>query len=216
MNSITPIASLAGTAIDIIQEDVVQQNGHLLFDQEAYDDINMSLRTIENRSRGLVTFVDAYRNFTSIPQPQLTRTLIKKVVEEVIKLIQAGLADSGIVISMNIEPPNLVAHIDIKLIEMVLINVLKNATEALSDTADPRIEVSVYTNANQNIIIDVTDNGSGIEPEALERIFIPFYTTKNTGSGIGLSLSQRIMQMHQGNLLVQSEVGEGTTFSLQL
>jgi len=215
MNSITPIASLAGTAIDIIQEDVVRQNGSLQFDQEAYDDINMSLRTIENRSKGLVNFVEAYRNFTNIPQPDFERVKILDLIEEVVKLIKAGVAHDRVAIDVTV-PSNLIVRIDNKLIEMVLINILKNASEALSDTEEPTISILAYADHEQRVFIDVIDNGPGIEPEALERIFIPFYTTKRDGSGIGLSLSQRIMQMHQGNLTVVSEVGQGTTFTLQL
>jgi nitrogen fixation/metabolism regulation signal transduction histidine kinase len=216
MNSITPIASLAGTAIDIIQEDGMRQNGSMTFDLEAYDDISMSLRTIENRSRGLVTFVDAYRNFTNIPRPEFQRVVVKDIVEEVVKLIQAGVADPQITLEVRVEPPNLIARMDAKLIEMVLINVLKNAAEVLGDTEHPTITINAHADMEQRVFMDITDNGPGIEPEALEKIFIPFYTTKSTGSGIGLSLSQRIMQMHQGNLLVRSRVGEGTTFTLQL
>ncbi len=216
MNSITPIASLAGTAIDIIQEDVVRQNGSMSFDLEAYDDISMSLRTIENRSRGLVTFVDAYRNFTNIPRPEFKRVVVKDIVEEVVKLIQAGVADHRIALEVNLDPPNLIARMDAKLIEMVLINVLKNAAEVLNEVEHPAITIDVHADMEQRVFIAITDNGPGIEPEALERIFIPFYTTKSTGSGIGLSLSQRIMQMHQGNLTVRSVVGKGTTFTLQL
>ncbi|MGB3850068.1 MAG: ATP-binding protein [Tunicatimonas sp.] len=216
MNSITPIASLAGTAIDIIQEDVVRQNGSMTFDLEAYDDISMSLRTIENRSRGLVTFVDAYRNFTNIPQPQFQRVVVQDIVEEVVKLIRAGVANHRIALEVRVDPPNLIARMDAKLIEMVLINVLKNAAEVLGETDSPAITINVHADMEQRVFISITDNGPGIEPEALEKIFIPFYTTKSTGSGIGLSLSQRIMQMHQGNLLVRSRVGEGTTFTLQL
>jgi len=216
MNSITPIASLAGTAIDIIQEDVVRQNGTMIFDQEAYDDINMSLRTIENRSKGLVNFVEAYRNFTNIPQPDFTRVKIKNLIDEVVKLIKAGVADSKVNIEVNVEPPNMIVRIDSKLIEMVLINILKNAAEVLEEVDNPTIRVSVYADHEQRAYIDISDNGPGIEPEALDKIFIPFYTTKRDGSGIGLSLSQRIMQMHQGNLTATSEVGHGTTFTLQL
>ncbi|MGB3586661.1 MAG: ATP-binding protein [Tunicatimonas sp.] len=215
MNSITPIASLAGTAIDIIQEDVVRQNGSIIFDQEAYDDISMSLRTIENRSKGLVTFVEAYRNFTNIPQPDFERVKIQDLIEEVVKLIEAGVAHDRVNIDVRV-PSNLIVRVDSKLIEMVLINILKNAAEALNDVEEPIIEISAYADHEQRVFIDVTDNGSGIEPEALERIFIPFYTTKRDGSGIGLSLSQRIMQMHQGNLTATSEVGKGTTFTLQM
>ena len=216
MNSITPIASLAGTAIDIIQEDAVRQNGSMIFEQESYDDISMSLRTIENRSKGLVTFVDAYRNFTNIPRPEFQRVVVKEIVGEVVKLIKAGVADHRINLTVSIEPPTLIVRMDAKLIEMVLINVLKNAAEVLYEVEEPSITIDVHTDMEQRVFIDITDNGPGIEPEALEKIFIPFYTTKSTGSGIGLSLSQRIMQMHQGNLMVRSKVGEGTTFTLQL
>ena len=178
MNSITPIASLAGTAIDIIQEDVVRENGTIIFDQEAYDDINMSLRTIENRSKGLVNFVEAYRNFTNIPQPDFARIKIKDLINEVIKLIRAGVADSKVTIEVNVDPPNMIVRVDSKLIEMVLINVLKNAAEILEEVADPLIQVSVYADHEQRVYIDISDNGPGIEPEALDKIFIPFYTTK--------------------------------------
>lgn len=216
MNSITPIASLAGTAIDIIQEDIISENGTITFNQESFEDITMSLRTIENRSKGLVNFVEAYRNFTNIPQPEFKRFHIKDVIEEVVKLIRAGVAKSHIKFTLSINPPNLVARLDPKLIEMVLINILKNAAEAIEDVPDPSISLAVYADHEQRVLIDITDNGPGIEPEALEKIFIPFYTTKSNGSGIGLSLSQRIMQMHQGNLTARSVVGKGTTFTLQL
>jgi len=216
MNSITPIASLAGTAIDIIEEDMECDNGVVSFSNESYEDISMSLRTIENRSKGLVTFVEAYRNFTSIPQPDFERIEIGNIINEVVKLIKAGVASDKVNIDINLNPPNLIVRIDPKQIEMVLINLIKNACEALQETEDPCIMISVYTDHEQRAYVDITDNGPGIEPEALEKIFIPFYTTKSTGSGIGLSLSQRIMQMHHGNLTARSEVGKGTTFSLQI
>ncbi|WKN31036.1 ATP-binding protein [Porifericola rhodea] len=216
MNSITPIASLAGTAIDIIHEDVVCDNGMVSFNQESYDDITMSLRTIENRTKGLVTFVEAYRNFTSIPQPEFERVRIDEIIKEVVQLVKVGIAKENARINVNINPPQLIVRIDPRLIEMVLINLLKNACEAMEEIESPVIDVTVYTDHEQRVFIEITDNGPGIEPEALEKIFIPFYTTKNHGSGIGLSLSQRIMQMHHGNLTARSVVGSGTTFTLQI
>lgn len=216
MNSITPIASLAGTALDIIHEDVVCENGMVTFSDESYEDINMSLKTIENRSKGLVTFVEAYRNFTSIPQPDFERVQIDNVIKEVVQLIRAGVAKKEVKIEVAFNPPKLIVRIDPKLIEMVLINLMKNACEALQETENPCIKVSVFTDHEQRVYVDISDNGPGIEPEALEKIFIPFYTTKSSGSGIGLSLSQRIMQMHHGNLTARSEVGRGTTFTLQI
>lgn len=216
MNSITPIASLAGTAIDIIQEDIISENGIIIFNQESFDDITMSLRTIENRSKGLVNFVEAYRNFTNIPQPEFVRVHMKEVINEVLNLVRTGIAKSHIKFSVSINPPNLMARLDPKLIEMVLINLLKNAVEAVEEVPEPGISLLVYTNHEQRVLIDIIDNGPGIEREALGKIFIPFYTTKHHGSGIGLSLSQRIMQMHQGNLTARSKIGEGATFTLQL
>ncbi len=216
MNSITPIASLAGTAIDIIEEDAMQDNGKLSFEQESYDDISMSLRTIESRSKGLVNFVEAYRNFTSIPTPEFERVKIKEVIDKVMQLVRVGLSEQDVKFTVSVKPPTLIVRIDIKLIEMVLINILKNAVEAVQEVESPEIALLVYLNQDHRVIIEIRDNGPGIEPEAMERIFIPFYTTKKDGSGIGLSLSQRIMQMHQGSLSARSVVGKGTAFILQL
>jgi len=216
MNSITPIASLAGTAIDIIEEDAMQDNGKLSFEQESYDDISMSLRTIESRSKGLVNFVEAYRNFTSIPTPEFERVKIKEVIDKVMQLVRVGLSEQDVKFTVSVKPPTLIVRIDIKLIEMVLINILKNAVEAVQEVESPAIDLSVFLDPDHRVIIEITDNGPGIEPEAMERIFIPFYTTKKDGSGIGLSLSQRIMQMHQGSLSARSVVGKGTAFILQL
>jgi nitrogen fixation/metabolism regulation signal transduction histidine kinase len=216
MNSITPIASLAGTAIDIIEEDAIRENGKLSFVQESYDDISMSLKTIESRSQGLVNFVEAYRNFTSIPAPEFERVKIKEVIDKVMQLVRVGLSEQDIKFTVSIKPPTLIVRIDVKLIEMVLINILKNAVEAVQEVASPEIDLRVFLDQDHGVIIEIRDNGPGIEPEAMERIFIPFYTTKKDGSGIGLSLSQRIMQMHQGSLTARSEVGKGTAFILQL
>lgn len=216
MNSITPIASLAGTAIDIIEEDAIRENGKLSFVQESYDDISMSLKTIESRSKGLVNFVEAYRNFTSIPTPEFERVKIKEVIDKVMQLVRVGLSEQDIKFTVSIKPPTLIVRIDVKLIEMVLINILKNAVEAVQEVDSPEIDFRVFLDQDHGVIIEIRDNGPGIEPEAMERIFIPFYTTKKQGSGIGLSLSQRIMQMHQGSLTARSEVGKGTAFILQL
>ncbi len=214
MNSITPIASLAGTAIDIIEEDAMKENGKLSFEQESYDDISMSLRTIESRSKGLVNFVEAYRNFTSIPTPEFERVKIKEVIDKVMQLVRVGLSEKDVKFVVSIKPTTLIVRMDVKLIEMVLINILKNAVEAVQEVSSPQIELHVFLDQDHRVIIEVRDNGPGIEPEAMERIFIPFYTTKKTGSGIGLSLSQRIMQMHQGSLTARSAVGQGTVFIL--
>lgn len=214
MNSITPIASLAGTANEIFVDDVTRENGHIFFDEESYEDIGMSLQTIVNRSNGLVNFVEAYRNFTSIPQPRFEMVNVKGLIEEIVQLTKVEFKNQGSDLSVTIHPDKIMARIDKRLIEMVLINVLKNAREAVEQSKHPEVRLDVGFTAEQKVRISISDNGTGIEPEALEKIFIPFFTTKSTGSGIGLSLSQRIMQMHGGNLLVYSEAGQGTTFTL--
>jgi len=213
MNSITPITSLIATMHDIVTYDLEVNAGN----SEAVADIKEALRTIENRSVGLLNFVNAYRNFTNIPQPNLESIYVKKVVGSVFQLMQTDVKNAGIAFSCAVTPDELTMTADSEQIEMVLINLIKNALEALSGTGTEAAAISItgYRNESQQVIIDITDNGPGIIPEALEKIFIPFYTTKKTGSGIGLSLSRQIMQMHGGILKVTSEVNQGTTFTLK-
>ncbi len=211
MNSITPITSLIATMQDIVTYDLEVNASN----SEAVGDIKEALHTIENRSVGLLNFVNAYRNFTNIPKPDLHEMPVKKLVNGVFQLMQADVKNAGVQFSFEVKPENLLVLADNDQIEMVLINLVKNATEALAGRENARLAIKGYRDENQQVTLDVTDNGPGIIPEALEKIFIPFYTTKKTGSGIGLSLSRQIMQMHGGLLKVASEVGEGTTFTLK-
>jgi signal transduction histidine kinase len=125
------------------------------------------------------------------------------------------LADNNIIISVAVEPDTLCIRADKTLIEQVLINLIKNAIQAFGEKLDKKIMLSSYVNENGGVIVSVKDNGTGIEPEALEKIFIPFFSTKKTGSGIGLSLSKQIMRQHEGNIAVKSVLGEGTEFLLR-
>lgn len=211
MNSITPITSLIATMQDIVTYDldVNANNG------EAVGDLKEALRTIENRSVGLLNFVNAYRNFTNIPKPDLAEMQVRELVGSIVQLMQTDVKNAGVNLSFEIQPADLSVLADNEQIEMVLINLIKNAVEALSGEEGAFIQIKGYKDENQQVSIDIIDNGPGIIPEALEKIFIPFYTTKKTGSGIGLSLSRQIMQMHGGLLKVASEVNEGTTFTLK-
>ncbi len=206
MNSITPIVSLIDTMKDIIEMDLSGNETN----KEAIYDLREALQTIESRGRGIMSFVNAYREFTSIPTPKFGEIEIKTLISDIVSLIQPQLKQNQITLKLEIDEQLLILA-DVQQIEMVLINILRNATEALEKTEKPEIIIKAYTLDNQNII-QITDNGTGIEQEALEKIFIPFYTTKKTGSGIGLSLSRQIMQMNKGNLKVVSELGESTTF----
>ncbi|MDJ1504590.1 sensor histidine kinase [Xanthocytophaga agilis] len=211
MNSITPITSLIATMQDIVTYDLDVNSNN----SEAVGDLKEALRTIENRSVGLLNFVNAYRNFTNIPKPDLAEMQVRELVGSIVQLMQTDAKNAGVNLSFEIQPADLSVLADNEQIEMVLINLIKNAVEALSGKEEAFIQIRGYKDENQQVSIDITDNGPGIIPEALEKIFIPFYTTKKTGSGIGLSLSRQIMQMHGGLLKVASEVNEGTTFTLK-
>ena len=216
MNSITPIASLTGTLHEIISEDL-KPTGQDAYEipNESLSDLNEGLQTIENRSKGLVKFVDAYRDYTSIPKPKFGLIKIDELFEHIGNLLIHEFKELNIQFKINIIFDNLEITADRELIEMVLINLLKNAKEALSGREEPKVELIARVDEEQRILLEVKDNGPGIIQEAQERIFIPFYTTKKSGSGIGLALSRQIMQLHNGTLAVKSEPEVFTIFTLR-
>ncbi len=215
MNSITPIASLTGTLNDILSEDLKQINNQSYeIDNETLQDLEEGLQTIENRSKGLIKFVDAYRDYTSIPKPKFGLIKIEELFDHICQLLKREFKEIGIDFRVNILNDNLEITADRELIEMVLINLLKNAKEALSNREEPKIEMTARLDGQQRILLEVKDNGPGIIQEAQDKIFIPFYTTKKAGSGIGLALSRQIMQLHQGFLSVKSEPNLYTIFTL--
>ena len=215
MNSITPIASLTGTLNEILAEDLTKVNDHAYeINNETLEDLEEGLQTIENRSKGLIKFVDAYRDYTTIPKPKFGLIKIDELFEHICQLLKREFVEIGIKFKAEIIHDNLEITADRELIEMVLINLLKNAKESLTGWDEPKIELVAKISANRKVLLEVKDNGPGIIPEAQERIFIPFYTTKKTGSGIGLALSRQIMQMHHGFLSVKSEPKVYTIFTL--
>jgi len=137
------------------------------------------------------------------------------LLEEMAILHKKELSDRGIEIIVHTEPPQLTALADKNMIEQVLINLIKNAIQAFDEQTDKKIELTASTSEKGRPIIRVKDNGPGIDPEALEKIFIPFFSTKKSGSGIGLSLSRQIMRVHDGRISVKSKLGEGTEFILK-
>jgi two-component system nitrogen regulation sensor histidine kinase NtrY len=211
MNSMTPIVSLVGTMRLIVNEDIEKSTT----DQEAVNDLKEALQTLEKRSKGMMQFVNAYRDFTTLPKPVFASVSVTELLQEVVQLLQTDLTASGVLWKLTVKPENLSFKVDAAQIQQVLINLIKNASESFSSQADRLITINAYHTDNLTII-DIQDNGDGIEPEAVENIFIPFYTTKKTGSGIGLSLSRQILQQHNGQLTVESEVGKGTVFTLTI
>jgi nitrogen fixation/metabolism regulation signal transduction histidine kinase len=214
MNSITPISSLTSTLRDVLEYDLVKKNGHFELKAEGAEDLKEGLNTIENRSKGLIRFIDAYREYTSLPKPKIKTVLLKDLLEKVSTFMKPDIKARGVSFELISPSDYLTIQADEEMIEQVLINLMKNALEALSDTPNPELKLQGRYGENQ-VKIEVIDNGAGIIKEAIEKIFVPFYTTKRTGSGIGLSLSRQIMQMHNGSISVESEPDVRTVFTLR-
>ncbi len=213
MNSVTPISSLAVTVEEELNKQLDAQEPEI--GKEELEDMHLSVQTISRRSEGLIRFVKEFRNLTQVPQPRLSEIAIQPLLEEMAILHKKELSDRGITLTTRTDPAQLTALADKNMIEQVLINLIKNAIQAFDEQADKRIELSAFISDKGRPVVSVRDNGPGIDPEALEKIFIPFFSTKKSGSGIGLSLSRQIMRVHDGRISVRSKLGEGTEFLLK-
>lgn len=214
MNSITPISSLVESLRTILDEDSYVQPEGFLVKREGFMDMQEGLDTIANRSKGLVTFVNAYRDYTNIPKPHKELLKVKALFEHVLSLMKEELKNNEVKVEIFILPDDLEILCDQAQISMILINLLKNASESIQNQADRLVKMSAIDQGDLGLIIEVEDAGPGIVPEAMERIFVPFYTTKKTGSGIGLAISRQIMNLHRGSLEVSSVPNEKTVFRL--
>jgi len=214
MNSITPISSLTSTLRDILEQDLTKVNEHYELKNEGADDLRDGLDTIESRSKGLIKFIDAYREYTSLPHPTFKTFQLKDLISKVENLMRNEIKKAGIEFLVKLESNHLTVEADEEMIEQVLINLIKNAIEACQETKLAKVELKTRY-LDEHILIEVTDNGPGIIGEALDKVFVPFFSTKKTGSGIGLSLSRQIMQMHNGNLYVNSIPNVKTVFTLR-
>ncbi|GCC51789.1 ATP-binding protein [Chryseotalea sanaruensis] len=214
MNSITPISSLTSTLREILEHDIKKVDDHFEINDETATDLKDGLSTIENRSKGLIKFIDAYREYTSLPKPVFKSVRLKDLVDKVSTLMKEELKRTNIKFEVSCASEYITIQADEEMIEQVLINLLKNAKEALAETKDASLILKAYLQDNA-VKIDITDNGPGIIREAIENIFVPFYTTKRSGSGIGLSLSRQIMQLHNGSITVVSEPDVKTVFTLK-
>jgi nitrogen fixation/metabolism regulation signal transduction histidine kinase len=211
MNSIAPISSLAGTLKSEL-EDKIEHN--LPLQPSDMEDCMLGISTIEKRSAGLIGFVSEFRSLAHIPAPKFGSIGISGLFDQLEILLQHQLESNGIRLIKQVNPKGLILFADQHQIEQVLINILQNAIQAVEETERKEIILSAFIDEAGKIIIEVTDTGKGIEEEALGKIFIPFFTTKKKGSGIGLSLSKQIMRRHKGNIQVRSKLGEGSTVKL--
>jgi len=209
MNSMTPISSLAATAQDLIARSEPRS------DPESWNDIELALRTIAKRSQGLLHFVDGFRNLTRIPKPNFIFFPARDLFSRVSQLLQLPLAESGAKFESSLRPENLELLADPDLLEQVLINLLLNAADAVRGRENARVELSAYIDERGRPVIQVRDNGVGIPEENLDKVFVPFFSTKEGGSGIGLSLSRQVMQLHNGTISVSSKPGVESVFTLR-
>lgn len=212
MNSVTPISSLTETMQGMLRTKDGQEKQITELRQETISDIAFSLDTIHRRTDGLLNFVEHYRQLTKVPKPVIENIILDNYFKNIIRLMNEQLTKNHIQIDVQLrEKSELLA--DPMLLEQVLINLITNSIHALKERETPRIQILVYPVDNQ-IIIEVKDNGKGVPKKELSEIFIPFFTTKKEGSGIGLSLSKQIMSLHGGSIRVQSTENVGTSFYL--
>lgn len=211
MNSVAPISSLADTLQGRLQELHIKERPS---EADTLDDIGIGIRTIKKRSDSLLKFAETYRSLNKISPPEIKKFFVCDLFENIFNLMEPTLIQKGIDLEILLKEPRLQLEADLSLIEQVLINLIVNAMDAVKDSS-PKSLVLSGENLNNKILIRLSDNGHGMPPEILDKVFIPFFTTKSNGSGIGLSLGRQIMHAHHGSIQVASEVGKGTIFSLQ-
>ena len=216
MNSVTPISSLAAMMETDLSDFLNNGSNVNQIKDDTVEDFYLSVKTIHNRSESLIKFVSDFRNMTRIKLPTLECIKVEEIITHVLILLKQDVEASNIKVDTSVKP-DLTINIDKEQIEQVIINVVKNAIQALAagEKETKILTITAMPAPTGGAYISVADNGTGIEEEALKKIFIPFFTTKKNGSGIGLSLSKQIMRNHGGNISAKSQIGEGTEFLLK-
>lgn len=211
MNSVTPVTSLSETMIMLLEENGQPKPLENL-SEETLEDLRFSLKTIQRRSEGLLHFVEDYRKLTRIKTLELEEVSVRELLDENANLLSKEFEKAGVKLQVKSEARMSVA-MDRKLIDQVLINLLTNARHATENHENGLVEIHAYSSSHQSVI-EIKDNGIGIDETKMDQIFIPFFSTKEDGSGIGLSLSKQIMKKHKGDLTVKSQHGQGASFCL--
>lgn len=213
MNSITPITSLSESLFNIFSKD-----GHQVLPQQITEKTVSTtlqgLKVIKEQGKGLMSFVDSYRKLTRLPEPEKKSFKVADLMNRIQILYSSLEKNDRVELSISLKDPDIELYADQNLISQVLINLLKNAIEANENNQQGQIMISVNADNDQHPEICVADNGSGISEENLDEIFVPFFTTRQNGSGIGLSISKQIMRLHGGNLKVRSVPGKETVFCM--
>jgi len=210
MNSVAPVASLAGTLKNLL----ARMKDKTVDPESIVEDIELGVDTIMRRSQGLLSFAETYRNLSKITELNISRMQVSSLFEHISQLMLPSLTLKNIELEVILMDPLMYINADTSLVEQIMINLILNAVEAIKGKQEPHIILSAALTPSKRPIIKVTDNGAGIPDEVLDKIFIPFFSTRKNGNGIGLSLCKQIMMLHHGNIHVQTVPGEGTCFSL--
>ena len=220
MNSVAPITSLSSTISSFYKEGEDQRSPELITPKIISDTIR-GLNIIEDHGKGLIHFVESYRSLTQLPKPEFIRVNIQEFFERITILVNShydsNQATNNInrIIKTNVIPEDLTLMADDKLLAQVFINIIKNSIEAFGKISDgDEILLNGSRNPDGRVVLSVRDNGPGMDSETVEKIFVPFFTTKESGSGIGLSLSRQIIRLHNGNINCDSTPGHGTTVTM--
>jgi two-component system nitrogen regulation sensor histidine kinase NtrY len=214
MNSLTPVSSLSATARDLVR-DVLTQMPEGDARTVALTDARDALETVARRSEGLLHFVQNHRRLTKPLVTQMQITTMQRVFARIQRLLGAELAANDIEMTTSVEPPTLELAADSDLLDQALINLVRNAIEALTDVSAGRIALSARQDSGGRVVIAVADNGPGIANDQRDRIFVPFFTTKRQGSGVGLTLVRQIATAHGATVDIAQTPGGGATFSLR-
>lgn len=210
MNSIAPISSLAETLKSNVQGAIDKPDKHPL----EMEDLHTGIESIKKRSEGLMKFAKTYRSLNKVTSLNKSKVRVSELFRNIDKLMYPSLKAKNIEVDYKVEPPDLEVKIDVYLVEQVLINLILNAVDACEEKDDARIVISADRHVDGNVVIGIADNGRGIPEEVIDNVFVPFFSTKKKGSGIGLSLCKQIMLLHRGRVQIRSVEGEGTVVSL--
>jgi two-component system nitrogen regulation sensor histidine kinase NtrY len=213
MNSVTPIVTLSEAVNQMLREPGGSHKNIHRLGPDDLEDVYGSLDTIESRSKGLLRFVNAYKSISQTPEVVMQKTDLPELLNSINRLMRNQAAEKQIKLEILVEPGTILA--DRTLLEQVMINLVRNAIDALEPNGEGVIRIAAQRDAGK-AIIQISDNGPGIDAEILSKVFVPFFTTKKTGTGVGLSLSRQIMKLMQGNLRLTSEPGKGTMVTLEL
>ena len=212
MNSITPVRSLATTAAEVVEDIAAKTKTDSLISDDV-EDLRDALNTLQKRSNNLMEFVNSYRQLTRLAPPEKKRMPIRQLFAAVATIAAAEWPESQQILTYDVEPEGLDVYADQVLLEPVLLNLLRNAWQATLNTEDPRIEMRARFNSRGNVVIDVSDNGPGVPADMSRKIFVPFFTTKEQGSGVGLALARQVMTAHGGYIRLAQD-GKGAKFTL--